>query len=1023
MACSSQVPNVSGSAIKVKPGVDIWNPNVSVEQLFEGEVKGRLLLDKLFELYQVGEGRKTLRFFKDGTENNHNIPFSEKPKNLARHMEYNPRHQAGVKMQYVKSVKARGIVESVRGECWAIAPAENDGRPAPYLLLSCASLVEAYYTAIAEEPNNENLIATAKKGMEARVLSIRTPASVCRYLTTLHNQFHHGASTNFLELIRIVDTALAVWKHNQGLTWKVENYESKCANYVKTHPEFGEVFPDWRLFEGARGCHQVLVTKRGQSFFDNMWDEFGQTVDFMHGRLANTVVLQCMQHVATSIIQTIYDGMSESDVNLLLMECLRLCVPQLGDDDDRAWVFDSVPKKQLVHRLFTAMNGSVTAVGGKTDGATNTRKRKASGNAPKAKAKARRTPAGSAAQGAGANEPDVNIPSDPRLNVTTIDCQYGVRNKLWLDDLMQCASHTVSSLQSQFGNFLDAETLDKTKVGIIRLGLRFAFCGDVTVTTKKGTKKYSKWSLLRPALQAHGVYLVTQVLKQHMAEIIQTGASDSHQDHAQLQELTSDPAVMFSDKTVSMNDKLIRFAAALDGWFRNEPTKILSTPQPLRVSDHASFGQLKATLLTSCTCSATTGAATSQAQSACMFHCSDPDLKDVLYQVCRCVHSTFSDSWACFVNIFLESCISGWAAPTGLEQYQLEAKHARPLSSMRATYMIQLLVDLCAKTAKSTTWANLFARLDERETQSSLVTLDSCSINGLQEFCSMWSEALECLARSSAANPVDLPAILAKAEVKPMTKEAIKLSGKTSSTNPDDAAAEDNAESPSVFSVKELAEFGQSDLVPAADQLFQLRWMISAKLIEAARTTTDANWDKLSLNITTSESKGKSTDAASLDVEILYQLTAADEIMVSPVDENVRYWKATNLTLVFFGDIGEYIDENASGPAGKAVAPRCPQKPVTYHVLVPNESGFCYVKRIGDTEYAMLRRGLLPGECFKTKKSKAAGSAAAPKAEPKLNTIGPLACFHRKNSSDTTQGEHCSPLLLKTAKDCRHLVK
>ena len=26
--------------------------------------------------------------------------------------------------------------------------------------------------------------------------------------------------------------------------------------------------------------------------------------------------------------------------------------------------------------------------------------------------------------------------------------------------------------------------------------------------------------------------------------------------------------------------------------------------------------------------------------------------------------------------------------------------------------------------------------------------------------------------------------------------------------------------------------------------------------------------------------------------------------MVSPVDENVRYWKATNLTLVFFGDIG-----------------------------------------------------------------------------------------------------------------------
>ena len=73
------------------------------------------------------------------------------------------------------------------------------------------------------------------------------------------------------------------------------------------------------------------------------------------------------------------------------------------------------------------------------------------------------------------------------------------------------ARHTLSAASSRsLAAFLMQGTLDKTKVGIIRLGLRFAFCGDVTVTTKKGTKKYSKWSLLRPALQAHGVYLVTQ---------------------------------------------------------------------------------------------------------------------------------------------------------------------------------------------------------------------------------------------------------------------------------------------------------------------------------------------------------------------------------------------------------------------------------------------------------------------------------------------------------------------------------
>lgn len=159
---------------------------------------------------QVGDGRKTLRFFQDGSDQNPSIPFSEKPKNLSRHMTYNPRHQASVKQIYIKSVKQRGIVESVRGECWAVAPQEVDGRKGPYLLLSCASLVEAYYQAIQEEPSNSNLLTTCRKGIEARILSPRTPGSILRYLVTLHNQFHHGASTNFLELIRLAPQVAGV---------------------------------------------------------------------------------------------------------------------------------------------------------------------------------------------------------------------------------------------------------------------------------------------------------------------------------------------------------------------------------------------------------------------------------------------------------------------------------------------------------------------------------------------------------------------------------------------------------------------------------------------------------------------------------------------------------------------------------------------------------------------------------------------------------------------------------------------
>lgn len=151
-----------------------------------------------------------------------------------------------------------------------------------------------------------------------------------------------------------------------------------------------------------------------------------------------------------------------------------------------------------MHRLFTAMSGSVVAVAD----VPNPRKRKASTTTPKPKAQRTSTRT--------TNEPEVNLPPEPLLSQVTVDCKYGVRNKLWIDDLVSCALHTVRSLESQFGDYIAPHTLQTIKVQIIRLGIRFAFLGDVTVTTSKGNKKFTKWSLLRPALQAYGIDIVTQ---------------------------------------------------------------------------------------------------------------------------------------------------------------------------------------------------------------------------------------------------------------------------------------------------------------------------------------------------------------------------------------------------------------------------------------------------------------------------------------------------------------------------------
>ena len=175
---------------------------------------------------QVGD-KKKIRFFQD--VGNGQVPSPDGPRNLKRHMDFNPRQQSGVKSKYIRSIKARGIVESVRGEAWGIQPVDGG----PFLLLSCASLTEAFYMAYAEDPTNPNILCTLKAGLDVRVLSVRTPPQICRYLVRLHNRFHGGASTNFLELMAAapeVDHSLQVWKQAQGINWQTRDYEAKCSS-------------------------------------------------------------------------------------------------------------------------------------------------------------------------------------------------------------------------------------------------------------------------------------------------------------------------------------------------------------------------------------------------------------------------------------------------------------------------------------------------------------------------------------------------------------------------------------------------------------------------------------------------------------------------------------------------------------------------------------------------------------------------------------------------------------------------
>ena len=125
-----------------------------------------------------------------------------------------------------------------------------------------------------------------------------------------------------------------------------------------------------------------------------------------------------------------------------------------------------------------------------------------------------------------------------------------------------------------------------------------------------------------------------QALKHKMANLIQM-SDEQTDDHTRtrLQELVSDPASAYVDKTTTVLEKLEKLSSSLSQWMANEPTRVLQTESPLTVSDHASFGKLKAILQTSCTCRAAgtdvTNASTSQPHQgkptspSCMFHTPD----------------------------------------------------------------------------------------------------------------------------------------------------------------------------------------------------------------------------------------------------------------------------------------------------------------------------------------------------------------------------------------------------------------
>jgi len=108
----------------------------------------------------------------------------------------NNRNQRNTRLKYKAIIKKEGIVVGARGEFITIPSEKGDQE----LVLGGAHLIEAFYDAEEEDPENDNILATEAAGIEVTRLDRRTPADVQKFFKTTGNILNNlGSGNSFSE--------------------------------------------------------------------------------------------------------------------------------------------------------------------------------------------------------------------------------------------------------------------------------------------------------------------------------------------------------------------------------------------------------------------------------------------------------------------------------------------------------------------------------------------------------------------------------------------------------------------------------------------------------------------------------------------------------------------------------------------------------------------------------------------------------------------------------------------------------
>ena len=251
--------------------VGSFEPCDSVTTRFRG-VSGRALQDQIFNDYVVGR-------------NVHLDYYSQKRSGkrlLFRHA-VNQRVQQAVVDTYAANILKNGVVEGVRGGCWAIQD-ENDAKV--HHLLSWGTLTEAMYQAAACEPENEQVCLSLDAGISGcLIFHPRTPQDVLQHLVDHHNEFHSGSSTHFIQRYQHVKEAEQAWAlHASSASITVRScpttgegrYEALYMKYVQE--KFPSLAGSWRSFVAMK---TFIHTMEELDALADYYTMAGKDVDFL----------------------------------------------------------------------------------------------------------------------------------------------------------------------------------------------------------------------------------------------------------------------------------------------------------------------------------------------------------------------------------------------------------------------------------------------------------------------------------------------------------------------------------------------------------------------------------------------------------------------------------------------------------------------------------------------------------------------------------------------------------------------